>query len=491
MNDYKTPGVYVEEISKFPPSVAGVATAIPVFIGITEKSPFIGSVTATSSQQDVNNAGNKNVSTGSTTEKSSPKTTKENGQSTKRILKPVKVISLLDFESKFGGPKPLEVKETKLIGSEFVLYDSMRLFFDNGGAECYVVSVASFEDTITEATFSEEVFKCLETVPEITIVLFPDAATNFDATLLGSIQKRALSHCAKMQNRIALLDVKSTGNTDADINAFREAVGTNNLNYGAGYYPFVKTNYAKDIDFYQVAHCFVWGKEGEPQKNSDSEKAKYEAKKYAATQKDYDSVVAALLEPAKIIPPSGAMAGIICTNDAKNGVWNAPANISINSVSDVNVHISDTQQGKMNVPADSGISVNAIRYFRGKGILVWGARTLDSNSNEWRYIQVRRLFAYIEQSVKNATAWAVFQPNTANTWVKVRCQIENFLSNLWRDGALAGSTTKEAFYVSVGLRETMTEDDINKGIMKVEIGLAAVRPAEFIVLQFSHKVQES
>ena len=123
--------------------------------------------------------------------------------------------------------------------------------------------------------------------------------------------------------------------------------------------------------------------------------------------------------------------------------------------------------------------------------MVWGARTLDGNSNEWRYIPVRRLFNYVEESVQKSTAWAVFQPNDANTWRKVQSQIENFLSNLWRDGALAGSTPDKAFYVKVGLDVTMTTDDINNGYMIIEIGMAAVRPAEFVVLQFSHKLQEA
>ena len=115
---------------------------------------------------------------------------------------------------------------------------------------------------------------------------------------------------------------------------------------------------------------------------------------------------------------------------------------------------------------------------------------MDGNSNEWKYIPVRRLFNYIEESVQKSTSWAVFQPNDANTWVKIQCQIENFLTSLWRDGALAGSTPDKAFYVKVGLNETMTSDDILNGNLIVEIGLAAVRPAEFIVLKFSHKVQE-
>ena len=143
----------------------------------------------------------------------------------------------------------------------------------------------------------------------------------------------------------------------------------------------------------------------------------------------------------------------------------------------------------MNV-ADNGKSVNAIRFFKGKGYLVWGSRTLLGNDREWKYVNVRRFFNYVEQSLKNSTAWAVFQPNDANTWIKIQCQIESFLTTLWRDGALAGATPDKAFFVEVGLGKTMDSNDILDGNLKVRIGLAAVRPAEFIILEFSHKVQE-
>ena len=206
--------------------------------------------------------------------------------------------------------------------------------------------------------------------------------------------------------------------------------------------------------------------------------------------KAYAGVLANLQEQACLIPPSGAIAGIYASMDNRAGVWQAPANIGIASVKDLTRYISDGDQEKMNVDTETSKSINAIRYFRGKGILVWGARTLDGGSNEWRYVPVRRLFSYVEQSVKLATSWAVFQPNDTNTWIKIKCQISNFLSTLWRDGALAGASPDQAFFVEVGKGVTMTEDDINNGYLIVRIGLAAVRPAEFIVLQFSHKVNE-
>ncbi|MGN6352879.1 MAG: phage tail sheath family protein, partial [Parafilimonas sp.] len=153
--------------------------------------------------------------------------------------------------------------------------------------------------------------------------------------------------------------------------------------------------------------------------------------------------------------------------------------------------ISDEVQGDMNIDATSGKSVNAIRAFTGKGILVWGARTLDGNSNDFRYISVRRFYIMVEESAKKAANVFVFEPNDGNTWVKVRAMIENYLTNLWRLGALAGSKPEQAFYVKVGLGQTMTFDDILNGRMIVEIGMAPVRPAEFIILRFSQIQQQA
>ena len=153
--------------------------------------------------------------------------------------------------------------------------------------------------------------------------------------------------------------------------------------------------------------------------------------------------------------------------------------------------ITDATQADLNIHAASGKSINVIRQFTGKGTIVWGGRTLAGNDNEWKYINVRRLFSFVEESVKKATEFVVFEPNTADTWLRVKSMCEAFLTGLWRDGGLAGSTAKEAFFVKVGLGSTMNADDVLNGKMIIEIGLAASRPAEFIILKFSHKLQES
>jgi hypothetical protein len=152
---------------------------------------------------------------------------------------------------------------------------------------------------------------------------------------------------------------------------------------------------------------------------------------------------------------------------------------------------SDSAQEGLNVDPTAGKSINAIRDFTGKGTLVWGARTLAGNDNEWRYVSVRRLFITIGESAQKSSAFAVFEPNDATTWLKVKGMLESYLYDLWARGALAGLTPESAYFVNVGLGKTMSAQDILAGRMIVEIGVAAVRPAEFIILRFTHKLQEA
>lgn len=199
-----------------------------------------------------------------------------------------------------------------------------------------------------------------------------------------------------------------------------------------------------------------------------------------------------LLDDLKLtLYPSATMAGIYAAVDNDRGVWKAPANVGVSNISGPSIMITEEQQGYLNVNASSGKSIDAIRAFTGRGTLVWGARTLDGNSNEWRYVPVRRLFIMAEESIKKATEFVVFEPNDKNTWLRMKGMISNFLNDLWQQGALAGSKPEQAFFVNVGLGETMTPQDILEGRMIITIGMAAVRPAEFIILQFMHKLQEA
>jgi len=148
---------------------------------------------------------------------------------------------------------------------------------------------------------------------------------------------------------------------------------------------------------------------------------------------------------------------------------------------------SESQQADLNVDAVSGKSINAIRFFNGLGILIWGARTLDGNSQDWRYLSVRRTMNFLEQSSKLAAQAYVFAPNDKNTWEGVKAMIGSFLTGIWKQGGLQGATAASAFSVECGLGSTMTADDILNGFMNVTIKVAVVRPAEFIVLTFQQQ----
>jgi phage tail sheath protein FI len=205
----------------------------------------------------------------------------------------------------------------------------------------------------------------------------------------------------------------------------------------------------------------------------------------------YNQIRAGLARIWVELPPAAAVAGVYAQVDATRGVWKAPANVSVASVISPTTKISDAEQESLNVDPTAGKSINAIRSFTGRGTLVWGARTLAGNDNEWRYVPVRRLFNMIEESASKSTGFAVFEPNDATTWLKVKGMLESFLFNLWERGALAGPTPEAAYFVDIGLGKTMTADDVLNGRMIVRVGVAAVRPAEFIVLEFTHKLQEA
>jgi phage tail sheath protein FI len=204
----------------------------------------------------------------------------------------------------------------------------------------------------------------------------------------------------------------------------------------------------------------------------------------------YGVIMQAIRNKLNLLPPSAAMAGVYTMVDNSRGVWKAPANVSLNAVISPAVDITHAQQEDLNVTT-AGKSINAIRTFIGEGTLVWGARTLDGNSLDWRYINVRRTMLMLEESIKLATKAYVFEPNVSTTWVTIRSMISNFLTNIWKRGGLAGATPDDAFGVFVGLGETMTPQDILDGMLKVTVLVALSRPAEFIEITFQQQMQKS
>lgn len=184
------------------------------------------------------------------------------------------------------------------------------------------------------------------------------------------------------------------------------------------------------------------------------------------------------------IPPSGSMIGIYARSDSTRGVHKAPANEPVRACVGLDCQFNKGEQDILNPKG-----VNLIRSFPGMGIRVWGARTATSNPS-WKYINVRRLFIFIEESIKANTNWAVFEPNDEVLWVRVRRTIEVFLTGMWRDGSLAGSSPEEAFFVNIG-HDTMSQDDIDNGRLICVIGVAPVKPAEFVIFRISQKTSDA
>jgi phage tail sheath protein FI len=202
----------------------------------------------------------------------------------------------------------------------------------------------------------------------------------------------------------------------------------------------------------------------------------------------YATLLSIVASKAGVLPPSGAMAGLYTLNDQNRGVWNAPANLAVASTVSVSVNLNDDQQGDLNMPVN-GMAIDVIRDFPGRGSVVWGARTMDGNSQDWRYIQIRRTIIYVEQSIKNAINPFVFAPNVASTWVAVKQMISGFLQSLWSQGGLMGDKPSDAFTVLCGVPDTMTATDILNGYMVVQVTLQMVHPAEFIELEFKQTMQ--
>jgi len=488
---YKTPGVYVEEISTFPPSVTEVETAIPAFIGYTQ-------IAKRRVDDDLH-------------------------------LVPYRIENMIEYQSYFGGPDvekgikvtftetldgnaPPSVIKTEAVAtwtgqkSKFILYYAMQLYFANGGGPCYIVSVGKYSDP-TGQDIGDETKGILGGVAKIekedepTLILCPEAIY-LSSKDLFSFQTTAIGQAAKLKDRFVICDIQEKKDDGTSKNLteiqgdFRGGIGNNDLKYAAAYFPFLKTSLNVEFDpafvIIEKSVSFA-GTSSAPLSPPapSSPPAPLTLQDFKLSNNAGGNLCeAAIKDLLMTLPPSPAMAGVYAYVDSTRGVWKAPANVSLNRVVDVTINLTKDEQRDFNV-SDTGKSIDAIRPFPGKGILVWGARTLDGASNEWRYINVRRFFIMVEESVQKSTMWAVFEPNTKSTWVKVKGMIENYLITKWIEGALAGAKPEDSFFVRVGLGITMSADDINNGIMNVEIGMAVSRPAEFIILKFSHKLQVS
>ena len=515
------PGIYLNEVTSSPGSMVEVPTAIPAFIGYTARALYYG--------RDL-------------------------------VGKPVKIVSLADFLEMFGlqlgeeawdgqnvtfdqkqytpvyhlvlatggvGDVNLNGQSYELLedpGSIYYLYNSLKLFYENGGGTCYVVTAGIYGQptgrtrTVGAPLVNPNVkynelktaLDALALQQDPTMVIIPDALLlGFDQ--YSTLMQDVLAQCGKLEDRIGLFDVyggqtpNPTTYFEEQITPFRNAVGKDNLGYGTAYYPFLNTTVVHD----DVVNFNTLGGARElqsvlPDAGVDPVKTILDTILNPPSQNppSADSLETVLMQSSpsyrqlhnlaltriNTLPVAAAMAGVYTMLDNRSGVWTAPANVGLNGVVDTTLRISDEMQSALNVDPLAGKSVNAIRLFAGKGVLVWGARTLDGNSQDWRFINVRRLVIMIVQSIKLALKSFVFQPNTNVTWMAVTQMLDGFLTNLCKEGALVGPTPSSSFNVSVGSGSTMTADDILNGIMRVTVQLAVTHPAEFLVLTFEQQM---
>jgi hypothetical protein len=278
-------------------------------------------------------------------------------------------------------------------------------------------------------------FGGLEAIDEITMVAVPDLMTAYQRGALNdqavrSVQLALIAHCELMGDRVAIID-PPPGLNARDIRVWRQNTAGYDSHYAALYYPWVK---AFDPSSGRI----------------------------------------------RVVPPSGHVAGIWARNDAERGVHKAPANEVVRGAVDLDLQITRGEQDVLNP-----IGVNCIRSFPGRGIRVWGARTLSSDP-AWRYLNVRRYFNYLEESILIGTQWVVFEPNDSMLWARIRRNISAFLTNEWRSGALFGARVEDSFYVKCD-EETNPPESVDLGRVICEIGVAPVKPAEFVIFRLAQE----
>jgi uncharacterized protein len=276
-------------------------------------------------------------------------------------------------------------------------------------------------------------FAGLETVDEVTMVSVPDLMAAYqrgavDLDAVKAVQLAMIAHCELMGDRMAILD-PPPGLSAQQVKEWRMDMAGYDSKYAALYYPWVRV---------------------------------------------YDPVSG----ENQYVPPSGHIAGVWARNDATRGVHKAPANEVIRGAVDLETVLTRNEQELLNP-----IGINCVRAFPGRGVRVWGARTLSSEP-EWRYLNVRRLFNYLEESILNGTQWVVFEPNDDALWAKIRRTISAFLVNEWRKGALFGLTPDEAYFVRCD-RDTNPAEGIDLGQVVCDVGVAPVKPAEFVIFRLS------
>lgn len=462
---FRKRGADVSEISPPPPPIRGVETAVPVFIGYTQKA-----------EQNRSAQPLRNI--------------------------PVRISSMPEFSAIYGTPQPeaflLKLEDAYDAGGVLVkrqvavtlpspsLYKlcySLQLYFANGGGPCYIISVGDYSRGVM-AGKSEPKEGLLGGIAaagggdEPTLLVLPDAASLDTAADYTEVVQAALAQCSTRKDRFTILDAYEDGNFSA-MDALSNQIGNDHLQYGAAYCPNLMTTltYQSD-DSSMVTHL----QSGAVPSSAPVYSGSLGNLKSTAPHL-YNSLVAEIGKVPVELPPSGAMAGVYATVDRSRGVWRAPTNVQLKAVLAPKVQLaSDSRDALL------ASSINPIREFAGKGVVVWGARTLAGNDNEWRYVPVRRFISFIEASIRKGTMFVPYAPNDGSTWLLVKTMIRNFLFGLWKQGAMPGIKPEEAFFVLVGPGESMTLHDIQQSVLRVQIGIAFTKPAEFIIISLTYEL---
>ncbi|MEI7829432.1 MAG: hypothetical protein WCI31_06665 [Prolixibacteraceae bacterium] len=461
---YLNNGINSAEITVLTPKVVEVETTLPAFVGYTDKA---------------------------------------SGKESKDLmLVPTKINSMREFENFFGFPFENEMELTIDLDSsdgyclsrfeesslQYLLYYSVKIYFENGGGPCYIVSVDTYQNPqqilllrpidSSHAGLLEGLLQLAE-VPDLSLIVIPEAIklSSDDYSLLV---QAALLQCHTLENRFAIFDFYGGDQDNLDVSLNRGLFGTEYLNYGSAYYPFVRT----------TMNAYV-------NSTGSNVKVTYKGKEKNLGQlKTTESLLFKFVKnelKGRFInlPSCGAVAGAYVTSDKCRGVWKSPSNLSLSGVMEPLIPYGNLGSNMSCTDSETGKSINNIRYSIRHDTQVCGARTLETDDLGERFVSVTRFQIMVKESLKTSTGWVMFEPNNSHTWQKICQTAEDYLTLKWQEGALAGVIPQQAFYVKCGLGDTMTSDDLIEGRIHIEVGLAVLSPAEFNVFRFSHDLKST
>ncbi|MDC9591120.1 phage tail sheath subtilisin-like domain-containing protein [Xenorhabdus sp. XENO-10] len=485
----KAPGVYIEEDASLALSVNHSATAVPVFIGkFTPKTvdstqvctrisnwleftstfslaPMTEIVIRSSIEPSFGDKGKKEgVEKDKAENKDVVKDKKEEVE--KKETKAQETYQAETFSATEEPPKWVHyIEEVNL--SKAV--ETLRLYFQNGGGACYIYSLNDFNNPSALTAIPE----VIEQKGDVTLLVCAEDNQKYKTNVYEAV--RSLLN----DNKVGYFLI-------ADSPDGESVPSVGNRTKVAAYYPQLETNLKfSTLPDDQDVLISGYGYEDKSGKDKMKTLEKLRETDNALAQK-IDARLQQQQQRQLTLPPSAAIAGIYCQTDNQRGVWKAPANVALTGVKDLTDKVDDDRQGAMN---NKGI--NVIRSFTDRGLMVWGARTCtDVNDTHWRYIPVRRLFNSVERDIRQALRAVLFETNNQPTWMRAKAAVDQYLYALWQKNALMGDRPEEAYFVHIGQDITMSDADIKQGKMIMKVGLAAVRPAEFIVLQFTQDVAQ-